>query len=91
MNRVAIFGGGMGGLCAAHELVERGFQVDIYERRNIWGGKARSYGVDGTGTDGRADLPGEHGFRFFPGFYKHIPDTMSRIPFPGSDAAGQRW
>lgn len=89
MKRVAIFGGGMGGLCAAHELIERGFQVDIYERKNIWGGKARSYGVDGTGTDGRADLPGEHGFRFFPGFYKHIPDTMSRIPFPGGDAAGR--
>ena len=30
--------------------------------------------------DGRADLPAEHGFRFFPGFYRHIPDTMSRIP-----------
>src|SRR4029079_2627893 len=27
------------------------------------------------------DLPGEHGFRFFPRFYKHLPDTMSRIPF----------
>src|SRR6185503_18475207 len=29
-------------------------------------------------------LPGEHGFRFFPGFYKHIIDTMKRIPFPGN-------
>ena len=25
-------------------------------------------------------LPGEHGFRFFPGFYKHVIDTMGRIP-----------
>src|SRR4051794_4931940 len=25
--------------------------------------------------------PGEHGFRFFPGFYRHVIDTMSRIPF----------
>ena len=25
-------------------------------------------------------LPGEHGFRFFAGFYKHVIDTMSRIP-----------
>ena len=39
--------------------------------------------MPGSGTDGRADLPGEHGFRFFPGFYKHLPDTMRRIPFPG--------
>ena len=89
MNQVAVFGGGMGGLCAAHELIERGFEVDIYERQAIWGGKARSYGVPGTGTDKRDDLPGEHGFRFFPGFYKHIPDTMSRIPFPGSDAGAR--
>ena len=52
MNRVAVFGGGMGGLAAAHELVERGFEVDIYERRALWGGKARSYGVHGTGVAG---------------------------------------
>jgi uncharacterized protein with NAD-binding domain and iron-sulfur cluster len=87
MNRVAVFGGGMGGLSAAHELVERGFTVDVYERRALWGGKARSYGISHTGTEGREDLPAEHGFRFFPGFYKHIPDTMSRIPFP-SDGTG---
>ncbi|VFB00817.1 hydroxysqualene dehydroxylase [Nocardia cyriacigeorgica] len=79
-TRVAVFGGGVAGLTAAHELAERGFQVTVYERRAL-GGKARSIGVPGTGTDGRPDLPGEHGFRFFPGFYHHIPDTMRRIPF----------
>ena len=39
--------------------------------------------VPGSGTDGRRDLPGEHGFRFFPGFYRHLPHTMRRIPFGG--------
>ena len=39
--------------------------------------------VPGSGTGGRADLPAEHGFRFFPGFYRHLPDTMRRIPVPG--------
>src|SRR4029077_18770408 len=29
-------------------------------------------------------LPGEHGFRFFPGFYQHVTDTMRRIPFPNN-------
>src|SRR6185437_16716241 len=67
----------------------------------IPGGKARSIPVidDGTGTSGhqRADtgvksiqhrLPGEHGFRFFPGFYKHVIDTMRRTPsFDGRKAA----
>src|SRR5919199_1119790 len=41
---VAIIGGGVAGLSAAHELAERGF-------------------------------------RFFPSFYRHLPDTMRRIPF----------
>ncbi|WP_327111656.1 FAD-dependent oxidoreductase [Nocardia sp. NBC_01730] len=79
-RQVAVLGGGVAGLTAAHELVERGFQVTIYDRR-AWGGKARSVPVPGTGSGGRPDLPGEHGFRFFPGFYQHVPDTMRRIPF----------
>jgi uncharacterized protein with NAD-binding domain and iron-sulfur cluster len=29
----------------------------------------------------RNDLPGEHGFRFFPRFYTHVTDTMKRIPY----------
>ncbi|WP_433179641.1 hydroxysqualene dehydroxylase [Actinoallomurus sp. CA-150999] len=81
-RRVAVFGGGMGGLTVAHELAERGFQVTVYERK-AWGGKCRSIPVPGTGSGGRQDLPGEHGFRFFPGFYQNLPDTMSRIPLPG--------
>ncbi|TQF68586.1 FAD-dependent oxidoreductase [Rhodococcus spelaei] len=80
---VAVLGGGMAGLTAAHELAERGFTVTVYEPTAL-GGKARSITAPGTGTGGRSDLPGEHGFRFFPGFYQHIPDTMHRIPFPGN-------
>lgn len=87
-RRVAVFGGGMGGLTVAHELAERGFQVTVYERK-AWGGKCRSMPVPNTGSGGRQDLPAEHGFRFFPGFYQNLPDTMSRIPLPGGgNAAG---
>lgn len=79
-KKVAVFGGGMAGLTVAHELAERGFAVTVYEP-TAWGGKARSIGVKGTGKGGRKDLPGEHGFRFFPGFYHHVPDSMRRTPF----------
>ncbi|HYH57897.1 MAG TPA: FAD-dependent oxidoreductase [Thermoleophilaceae bacterium] len=82
-KRVAVLGGGMAGLAAAHELAERGFRVDVYERKAL-GGKARSIPVRGTAAGGRKPLPGEHGFRFFPGFYHHVPDSMRRTPFPGN-------
>lgn len=78
-KRVIVFGGGVAGLSAAHELCERGFDVEVYERRNVPGGKARS--VSGPTLGGTLPLPGEHGFRFFPGFYRHLPDTMRRIPY----------
>ncbi|WP_284617302.1 hydroxysqualene dehydroxylase [Aquabacterium humicola] len=80
-DRVVILGGGVAGMSAAHELVERGFVVQVFEKRRIAGGKARSVPVPGSGTEGRRDLPGEHGFRFFPRFYRHLPDTMRRIPY----------
>ncbi|MCX7568675.1 FAD-dependent oxidoreductase [Tumebacillus sp. DT12] len=80
-KKVVILGGGVAGMSAAHELIERGFDVALYEYKKIPGGKARSMPVPGSGTDGRFDLPGEHGFRFFPGFYRHITDTMKRIPY----------
>ena len=77
---VIVIGGGVAGLTAAHELIERGFSVSVYEARPAWGGKARSQPVAGSGTNGRKDLPGEHGFRFYPRFYTHVIDTMRRIP-----------
>ena len=87
VTSVAVLGGGVGGLSAAHELAERGFDVTVYEARDDFGGKARSMPVPGSGTGGRADLPAEHGFRFFPGFYRHLPDTMARIPHGGGTVA----
>jgi geranylgeranyl pyrophosphate synthase/uncharacterized protein with NAD-binding domain and iron-sulfur cluster len=100
-TRVVVLGGGVAGMSAAHELIERGFEVVVLERGDLAGGKARSIPVvdDGEDTSGHQlasgatgpidhRLPGEHGFRFFPGFYKHVVDTMRRIPsFDGRKAA----
>lgn len=124
-QQVLVFGAGVAGLTAAHELIERGFRVTVYERETDWesqraafpcavGGMAKSqWGsrqgeappasvADGgavfvpqaaTARPGEGDkniLPGEHGFRFFPGFYRHVFDTMQRIPLtrPGTDDEG---
>jgi uncharacterized protein with NAD-binding domain and iron-sulfur cluster len=87
MPKVIILGGGVAGMSAAHELIERGFSVEVYERHHIYvGGKARSVDVPGSDKVQQGKfLPGEHGFRFFPGFYKHVIDTMKRIPFKKQD------
>jgi uncharacterized protein with NAD-binding domain and iron-sulfur cluster len=100
-KKVVILGGGVAGMSAAHELVERGFEVAVYERKKIPGGKARSMPAEGASSGwspfgsrarspratARPALPGEHGFRFFPGFYRHVVDTMGRIPYNGGSVA----
>ena len=78
-------------MSAAHELIERGFDVEVYERNSIAGGKARSMPVPDSATEGRKPLPGEHGFRFFAGFYKHVVDTMRRIPYEGRKRVSQNF
>ncbi|MBU3679034.1 MAG: FAD-dependent oxidoreductase [Candidatus Kapabacteria bacterium] len=88
-KRVAVLGGGVAGMSVAHELIERGIVVDVYDRHHLYvGGKARSVEVHETNQihSGKY-LPGEHGFRFFPGFYRHVTDTMSRIPFRRVDGS----
>ncbi len=75
MTAVAIIGGGIGGLTAAHELAESGYSVCVFEANDRFGGKARSMPADSIGT-----LQGEHGFRFFPAFYRHTIETMERTP-----------
>ena len=73
--KVVVMGGGVAGLTVAHELLERGFTVTVLERRPIAGGKARSFRrppqTHGGGTLSFA-APVEHGFHFFPGFYKNL-------------------
>lgn len=76
MTDVVVLGGGIGGLSAAHELAERGFAVTVFEANDRFGGKARSMPI----ADEPTALHGEHGFRFFPAFYRHVIDTMERIP-----------
>jgi geranylgeranyl pyrophosphate synthase/uncharacterized protein with NAD-binding domain and iron-sulfur cluster len=100
-TRVVILGGGVAGMSAAQELMDRGFEVVVLEFGDIPGGKARSIPVvhegedtpgaqvaEGAGGSHWHRVPGEHGFRFFPGFYKHVIDTMRRIPsFDGAKVA----
>ena len=52
--RIIILGGGVAGMSAAHELIERGFEVVVLERGEIAGGKARSVPVvdEGAQTTG---------------------------------------
>lgn len=84
-RNVAILGGGVAGLSAAHELAERGFDVDVYDRLGVFGGKARSIDVPDSAVGDRLPLPGEHGFRFFPSFYRNTFDTLRRIPYGTND------
>lgn len=83
MTDVTVIGGGIGGLTAAHELAERGIDVTVFEANDRFGGKARSMPI----ADEPAPLHGEHGFRFFPAFYRHVVETMERIPDGGGTVA----
>lgn len=75
MRRVAIFGGGIGGLTTAHELSKfPEYQITIYEKKNNIGGLARS----------RRDENGcaaEISWRVFFDFYKNLFKIMGEIPF----------
>jgi 15-cis-phytoene desaturase len=81
---VVVIGGGIGGLSVAHHLVRAGVnRIHVYEADDRVGGKAKSQLVDtGHGTT----YPGEHGFRFFPHFYRHVVDTMRTTPVEGGSA-----
>ena len=92
MKKVAVLGGGVAGMSAAHELIKRGYKVEVYERNKVYcGGKARSVNVPNTNLlHSDKYLPGEHGFRFFPGFYKHVTATMKEIPFVDKNGNEQK-
>lgn len=80
---VLVFGGGIGALSAALELTQpdrsANFRVKVVAPTSGLGGKAVSKWVPGDPPDVHG-YPGEHGFRFFPSFYRHVVETMACIP-----------
>jgi len=82
-GRVLILGAGVAGMTAAHELMDRGYAVQVHEQALWPGGKAATqYPWIALGGGSRLyQVPAEHGFRLFPSFYNHLTDTMGRIPF----------
>ncbi|MGL4305407.1 MAG: NAD(P)-binding protein [Mycobacteriaceae bacterium] len=82
-RRVAIFGGGPGGMATAQELLERGFEVQLFERHTRLGGKIRSEPIPGTAGGGREGLPIEPGAHALYGAYRHFNPMMERVPVGG--------
>src|SRR2546423_4947739 len=78
---VVILGAGVAGMTAAHELLERGYRVTIIEQDAFPGGKAATQYPWKFINNEWVRVPAEHGFRLFPSFYKHVIDSMQRIPF----------
>ncbi|MBV8073796.1 MAG: FAD-dependent oxidoreductase [Candidatus Eremiobacteraeota bacterium] len=59
--RVAVVGGGLAGLAAAHALKAAGHGVELFERTRLLGGRATSFTV-GTGTNRHEVDNGQHVF-----------------------------
>lgn len=71
--KIIIFGAGISGLTVAHELIEKGFDVEIYEKNSIAGGMARSF-------RNKDNIPTEHSWRGYGPFYHNTFEIMKRIP-----------
>jgi uncharacterized protein with NAD-binding domain and iron-sulfur cluster len=70
---ISIFGAGIAGLTCALELVEKGFNITIYEKDNLPGGMAKSKRVNNG-------IPSEHSWRGYFPFYYNMFNLLKRIP-----------
>lgn len=77
-KKIIIFGGGISGLTIAHELNEKGFNVEIYEKDSINGGMARTFRDNNN-------VPTEHSWRGYGPFYYNAFDILQRIPLMDKD------
>jgi len=69
---IAIFGGGISGLTVAHELINKGFKVVLYEKDSQLGGMAQSR-IEKNG------IPSEHSWRGYAPFYKNFFNIAQQI------------
>lgn len=72
-----MIGGGLAGLTAALELVDKGFQVTVIDSAGRAGGKA------GSDRDA-AGIMRDHGMHIFPGWYANLRKVLARIGVAGS-------
>jgi len=73
-KKVIIFGAGISGLTTAHELINKGFDVTIYEKTSDIGGFAISK-RDSSG------MPTEHSWRGYAPFYENFFNLVKTIPY----------
>lgn len=71
--RVAVFGAGIAGLTAAHELARRGHEVRVFEPNPVAGGFFRSGRRDG--------IPTEYSWHGMGPWYHNTYDLLRQIPF----------
>jgi len=73
--KIIIFGAGISGLTAAHELVQLGYSVSVYETAEEPGGFFRSY------RHPQDNLPTEYSWHGMGPWYINAFDLMRHIPF----------
>ena len=74
-TRIAIVGGGLGGIGAASALAERGMSVTLLERNHYLGGKIGAWKTDIEGTPQTVD----HGFHAFFRQYYNLNRFLDRL------------
>ena len=82
---VAVLGGGLAGLAAAHRLVAAGARVTLFEATEQLGGRSATDEVDGYKVDIGTQLIGSM-YRRFRHLVEEIGLGSSLIPAPGRDA-----
>src|SRR5689334_15501308 len=75
MKTIAIFGAGIAGLSAAHELSRLGYSVSVYESTGEPGGFFRSSRAS------KDNMPSEYSWHGMGPWYHNAFDIMRKIPF----------
>lgn len=85
MKEVAIIGGGISGLLTAHFLLNRGFQVRVFESKSASGGWIRSECVDGDWIEWGPNtlMAGK--------LWQDVFDSLSLTPLYSSERARKRY
>ncbi|MBI5748703.1 MAG: FAD-dependent oxidoreductase [Nitrospinae bacterium] len=74
-KKVIIAGGGLSGLTAGIHLIERGFEVEIFEKNSFCGGKLESH----KDSSGGCNISLEHGFHAWWGQYHNLIAMMRKL------------